>query len=419
MRSTWGIWLLPFLLSEGVRAESWQSKIQLAQSSRNPAYPLDSVDKLADAALPKVEAWLEKKAAADGNFNCTAENVVVRREWSDLSVADREDYVRAVTCLMKLPAQAPKAKFPGAISRFDDFVAYHMTHAAELHDTIHLFPAHKQFLWVYEQALRNECGYKGYQPYINYDRYAEDPIHSPMFNGNSSSMGGNGEPDPAYTGIPQAGRTPNIIKSGGGGGCVTSGPFSEMVVSLGPTSTSPVRRLPGIKANPRSDGTGYNPRCLRRDINRNAAMGATAAHAYSLITANDNINGFYNQILGNPPPKGDPFPWGIHTAGHYIHAVDPGADPATSPGDPVFYFHHGSVDRLWWVWQMQDPEKRMNQVPDFSGGGHNHGRKMKRQRTMDPNKAVIDLEWLAPSIPLMEAHESLGGNKGAFCYIYI
>lgn len=33
-----------------------------------------------------------------------------------------------------------------------------------LHDTIHLFPAHKQFLAVYEQALRTECGYTGYQP---------------------------------------------------------------------------------------------------------------------------------------------------------------------------------------------------------------------------------------------------------------
>ncbi len=130
---------------------------------------------------------------------------------------------------MKLPAKCPKDRFPGAQSRFDDFVAYHMTHAAQLHDTIHLFPAHKQFLYVYEQALRNECGYTGYQPYMNYDRYAQDPIHSPMFNGNASSMGGNGAPDPDYKGIPQPGRNPNIIKSGGGGGCVTEGPFKEYV----------------------------------------------------------------------------------------------------------------------------------------------------------------------------------------------
>jgi tyrosinase len=64
---------------------------------------------------------------------------------------------------------------------------------------------------------------------MNYGRYAEDPKNSPMFNGNASSMGGNGKPDPNYKGIPQSGRTPNIIKSGGASGCLTEGPFSEYV----------------------------------------------------------------------------------------------------------------------------------------------------------------------------------------------
>jgi tyrosinase len=83
---------------------------------------------------------------------------------SDLSVAQREEYVAAVQCLMKLPAKADKIKFPGALSRFDDFVAFHMTHGMELHDNYHLFGAHKYFVWLYEKALRDECGYTGYQP---------------------------------------------------------------------------------------------------------------------------------------------------------------------------------------------------------------------------------------------------------------
>lgn len=81
-----------------------------------------------------------------------------------------------------------------------------------------------------------------------------------------------------------------------------------MVVSLGPTSMSTANDIP---KNPRSNGTASNPRCLRRDINRNAAMGATAAHAFSLINGNKDINGFYNQLLGTPPPKNDSFPWGV------------------------------------------------------------------------------------------------------------
>ncbi|KAK4227267.1 hypothetical protein QBC38DRAFT_536577 [Podospora fimiseda] len=412
MKTFWSALILPCLLA-GVDAD-WTTKIKVV---RNPAYKLDVVDILANATMAKVEAYLERKIAAGKNNGCTLDTVVVRQEWSDMTNEQRQEYVAAVTCLMKRPSKAPKSRFPGALNRFDDFVAYHMSHAAELHDTIHLFPAHKQFVWAYEQALRNECGYTGYQPYMNYDRYAQDPIHSPMFNGNASSMGGNGAPDPTYKGIAQSGRTPNIIASGGGGGCVTEGPFKDMVVSLGPTSMSPIR---GITKNPKSDGTASNPRCLRRDVNRNAALGATAAHAYSLLTSNNNINGFYNQLLGTPPPKNDPYPWGIHTAGHYIHAHDPGADPATSPGDPVFYFHHGAVDRLWWIWQMQDPENRINAWVDFTGGGGHTGHGRKRQSKLDPWKTVIDLEWLTDkSIPLMEAHDQLGGAGGQFCYVYI
>lgn len=83
---------------------------------------------------------------------------------SDLSEEQRQEYVAAVKCLMKLPPKSDKTRFPGAMSRFDDFVAYHMTHAMELHSNYYLFGAHKYYVYLYEQALREECGYTGYQP---------------------------------------------------------------------------------------------------------------------------------------------------------------------------------------------------------------------------------------------------------------
>lgn len=101
----------------------------------------------------------------------------------------------------------------------------------------------------------------------------------------------------------------------------------------------------------------------------------------------------------------------IHTAGHYIHAVDPGGDANTSPGDPGFYFHHGSLDRLWWIWQMQDPDTRLNVLP--TGGMPMH------RRATDPLDTMVDMEWLGPPIKLRETHDSLGGNGGAFCYVYV
>lgn len=53
---------------------------------RNPAYPLDVVDDLEEATMPKVEAWLNGKIDAGTNNNCTLENAAVRREWSVLEL---------------------------------------------------------------------------------------------------------------------------------------------------------------------------------------------------------------------------------------------------------------------------------------------------------------------------------------------
>ncbi|ERS95245.1 hypothetical protein HMPREF1624_08457 [Sporothrix schenckii ATCC 58251] len=424
----WMSFVISLALLSGARAaavdapfSNYQAKINA--SPRNPVYPIDSVDKMESSAMPNVDAWMHKKIEANKNNNCTLDNAAIRKEWSDMAETERQEYTGAIKCLMKLPPKSDKTRFPGAMSRYDDFVAYHMTHAMQLHDNIHLFGAHKYFVWLFEQALRNECNYTGHQPYMNYDRYAEDPGNSPLLNGNASSMGGNGEPDPSYKGVPQYGRTPNIIKSGGGGGCVKSGPFADMVVNLGPTSASTGSNLP---KNPRADGTGANPRCLRRDVNRNAAMGATNEKAYSLLQ-NTKMDKFYDQLLGSPIPKNDPYPWGIHTAGHYIAAVDPGGDPFTSPGDPLFYFHHTSLDRLWWIWQSQNVEERLYAVP-YSNATMQMN--MKRDTgavntagavgdDTNPLESLVDMEWLGPAIKLHETHDQLGGNGGKFCYIYV
>lgn len=406
--------LLPLLA--GVRGASlppssgYVSKIEII---RNPVYPLDVVDKLEEATMPKVDAYMAKKISAGKNNKCTLETAAVRREWSDMSEAQRQEYTAAIKCLTKLPPRSDKTRFPGALSRYDDFVAFHMTHAMELHDNYHLFGAHKYYVWLFEEALRNECGYTGYQPYMNYDRYKEDPWNSPLLNGNASSLGGNGQPEPDYKGVAQPGRTPNIIASGGGGGCVTEGPFSDMIVSLGPTSMTTGVNIP---ENPRADGTGSNPRCLRRDVNRNAIMGATADRMFSLLNDNHDMDSFYNQLLGTPPPKNDPYPWGVHTSGHYVAAVDPGGDPFTSPGDPLFYFHHTALDRLWWIWQMQDPTNRLYTIPFVNS---NMTMPMKKRRALDPHNVTVDMEWLGPKVPLFETHDQLGGNGGAFCYVYV
>lgn len=33
-----------------------------------------------------------------------------------------------------------------------------------------------------------------------------------------------------------------------------------------------------------------------------------------------------------------------------------------SPGDPVFFFHHANLDRLWWEWQKLDLPARLSDM---------------------------------------------------------
>lgn len=79
------------------------------------------------------------------------------------------------------------------------------------------------------------------------------------------------------------------------------------MVSLGPIGTI----VNDIPKNPESNGLGSNPRCLRRDVNKYSAAGATANYTYSLITEHTEIDTFYNRYLGQPQLQNDPNPWGV------------------------------------------------------------------------------------------------------------
>ncbi|CAL3967961.1 hypothetical protein PZA11_006984 [Diplocarpon coronariae] len=333
---------------------------------------------------------------------CNLRNAVIRREWSSLSRSQRKEYTDAVLCLQSKPARTNQTLVPGARSRYDDFVWTHIEQTLTIHGTANFLSWHRYFTWTYEQALRNECGYRGYQPYWNWGKTAFDPVKSPVFDGSPFSMGGNGEYEPhnCTNALPSG---LNCLPAGAGGGCVMEGPFKNMKVNLGPVS--PTLAAKGVVSS--SSSSAYNPRCLRRDITSWASSRwSTDAQSTSLITQNTDIESFQTVMQGDF----DRGFYGVHTAGHFTMAGDPSGDIFASPGDPAFWLHHAQIDRTWWIWQNQDLGARQNAI-----GGTitlNNSPASRPGRLDDP----ITLGVNAPNITIGDAMSTLAGP---FCYIYL
>ncbi|KAK8074628.1 Di-copper centre-containing protein [Apiospora hydei] len=353
----------------------------------------DAVHDLWAKGLSALDAQLDKSPT------CTRANLQVRKDWGDLTDGEKKAYITAVQCLTSAPSKLNPTNYPGAKTRFDDFVAVHINQTMSIHGTGNFLSWHRYFTWAYEQALRNECGYNGTQPYWNWARWTTDIETSPLFDGSDLSMSGNGEKI-AHQGLG--------VPTGNGGGCVQTGPFKN---PMSPAIS------PAPKANPRRDGFGHNPRCLRRDIsNQLSSKYLTAQSIVNLITQSPGVARFQNtmQALNN-----------VHTSGHFTIAGDPAGDFYTSPGDPAFYLHHAMIDRTWAIWQMQDLPNRMQviamrtwNIPDetdkreLTGGTSMMGWGSRLQKLEDP----VDLDVVADKVYKISDLVSI--VDGPFCYYY-
>ncbi|KAK7739334.1 hypothetical protein SLS63_001677 [Diaporthe eres] len=339
--------------------------------------------------------------------SCTSDTIVYRREYGSLSEAERLDYVNAVKCLQRLPARTPASVAPGARSRFDDFVAVHINQTLTLHFTGNFMPWHRWFVHVYETALRDECGYRGYQPYWDWPKYMKAPQDSPIFNGDPYSLGGNGQyiPHNGTVITPPEGVSGGDIQlpAGLGGGYVVTGPFANMTVNLGPFGGTF-----GTEPGP-DGGLGYNPRGLKRDvgpdINERYCNYTTVLDLLEKPTITD-----YRLLSEGVPYTVE---IGPHGGGHYVINGDPGGDLFTSPGDPAFWVHHGQMDRLWALWQTRDPSSRYAQL-DNGTYGHITWANSPPSRLAELDD-IIDMGYAGPSIKIRDV---MSTTSGPFCYFY-
>ncbi|KAI1649086.1 uncharacterized protein F4817DRAFT_41369 [Daldinia loculata] len=275
----------------------------------------------------------------------SCETSYVRNEWRTLSQDQRLDFISAVRCLQSKSGET-SSTFAGVKSRYDDFVALHISQADYIHWVGHFLPWHRYFLWLFEQALRNECSYEGSVPYWDWTQDAVDEaslLGSPIFDP-EYGFGGNGDYIEDISNFPDEWVTDIDIPGRSGGGCLTNGPFAETNASMGP-----------------GRHTEYTPRCIRRDFSLwlmlrtlNTDTANFVLDASSYFEFEHRTEGLTLGVEGVS----------VHSGGHLGIGGMLGdmANTWSSTGDPIFWVHHCAIDRLWDIWQRKDWESRRSDI---------------------------------------------------------
>ncbi|KAI0532329.1 hypothetical protein GGR58DRAFT_490629 [Xylaria digitata] len=246
-------------------------------------------------------------------------------------------------CLMKKPSRYAPGKLPASDSYCTDFAAHHTSVTLNIHMSGIFLSAHHELLHLMESSLHEECGYPSDMglPYWNWPDYLNKPLNeSTLFDGEYAPN------QSAYViGPEEEQQVKPVLKEGdtlplrSGGGCVVEGPSANRKVYLGPFSITYSRAgLP-------EDWTELNPHCFNRNLSSTVVRLLSNANSVKNLLASTNITQFQERL--NP----------IHRGGHLGAGGIGGqmADFFTSPLDPAFWLHHAQVDRLWAIFQDQDP----------------------------------------------------------------
>ncbi|CAJ2509296.1 Uu.00g143220.m01.CDS01 [Anthostomella pinea] len=239
------------------------------------------------------------QAAAAGT--CDANNPNIRFEWRNYQDTDRAAFVAAIQCLKAAPSAG--SPFTASQNRYEDLVSVHQQMTDQIHMVAQFLPWHRYFVWVFEQLMRDECGFDRAFPWWDETLDGGNFAASPLFTD-------------AYFGPATA------VTADGQGTCIESGAFANTTLHVGP-------------------GTGNSDHCLSRAVNE--TLSATVSSSF----VNDcNSRTTYSDMESCQE-------LGPHAYGHNaIGAVM--AEVSSSVGDPIFFMHHLFVDHTFRIWQNAD-----------------------------------------------------------------
>eukprot|EP00842_Homolaphlyctis_polyrhiza_P006959 jgi/Hompol1/852/HPOL_001406-RA len=238
-------------------------------------------------------------SASVAQAQTTCSTVGVRSEWRELSPADQQNYVNAVTCLKSGTGAGASVldQSIGSPPRYDDFAYVHAAgNSAQhgIHGTEQFLVWHRAFLANYEIALRG-CGLTIPLPYWDWAVDSQAPEQSVLW----SAIGGDGDPN--------------------NGLCVPDGPFNQFTTAF-------AQQAP----------------CLMRQFSftGNAAGSFFSPEAnFQLVSQNTGFIQFADAIEGTPHGTVHN---GIGGQGGHMSSL------IMSANDPVFFLHHANIDRLYW-----------------------------------------------------------------------
>lgn len=274
----------------------------------------------------------------------TCSNPRIRPEWHRTDSTYKQKFVNAVKCLLRNPSKG----YPGSTNRYEDFVQVHQQVADNVHNNRKFLVWHRAYLWAFEEALRNECGFTESLPWFDETNWAGRFAASDVFS--SKWFGGIAV----------------------GGNCVKDGQFPNLAAHIGP-------------------GKSKQPYCISRNGNADLTKQCNKANVETCRRGQD----YQTFALCEEG--------GVHMYGH--NGIG-GAmrDFYSSPSDPIFWLHHGMVDRHFRIWQNNDKPSRVNYI---NGNGPD-----KKPLTMDTG---IFLSGLKPDLKVRDIMNTMGGF---LCYKY-
>ncbi|KAI1082165.1 hypothetical protein F5B20DRAFT_569266 [Whalleya microplaca] len=324
----------------------------------------DKADGQSEEEQPKKQFSSNKLASSNNTSSAKNEcsNPNVRVEWDDFSESDKKAFVDAIQCLVERPASG---NFSPAQNRYEDFVRLHQSYSPNIHSKsttqqTHKFLLwHRYYVWAFEQALRDECGFDRAFPWWDEKKWAGKFAESTIFT-------------KEYFGT-----LPNATN--GAGTCVSDGVFAGMQVSLGPAMT-----------------VDY-PHCLQRAVDETVTS-QVGQSSWDTCYSRTSYPDFHSCVE-----------FTFHANGHNGVGATM-ADAIASPGDPTFFMHHLYIDYALRQWQLADTKR----TTTISGCADNAN---CTPLTLDTviYMGKICGEEKCPDLPVRDVINTVDGH---FCYQY-